>query len=261
MMGAGGTERMARDREKIKRGIYLLPTTFTVANLVAGFAAIIAISAGKVEFAALAIVAACIFDGLDGRVARWTNTTSEFGAQFDSLADVVSFGVAPALLVLEWGLGSLGRIGWVIAGLYVVCAAMRLARFNIGSRRPDPRYTVGLPSPPPAALLATGVLLLPQPKLDPAIAGVAIVTASLGLLMISHLRYRTFKDVDLRERRPFFYVLVLASIVMVLTVEPRWMLFVISAVYAVSGPLIAVRRALLPMRRDEAWQGAADGRR
>lgn len=248
------------DRRTPRRGVYLLPTTFTVANLVAGFAAIIAVTSGRFDLAATAIVAAAIFDGLDGRVARWTNTTSDFGAEFDSLADVVSFGVAPALLVLHWGMGSLGRIGWLIAGLYVVCAAMRLARFNIGARRPDPRYTVGLPSPPPAVVLATGVLVLPAPQAAVVVGAVAIVAASLGLLMISHLRYRTFKDVNLRRRKPFFYVLVLAAFVMVLTVEPRWALFGVSILFVLSGPLIAVRRAIFPARREE-WQGVADGGR
>jgi CDP-diacylglycerol--serine O-phosphatidyltransferase len=191
-----------------RRGIYLLPTLFTVGNMFCGYSSIVHSSIGKLEMAAVLIVIAGILDGLDGRIARLTGTTSEFGIQFDSLADIVSFGLAPALLAFHWGLPA-NRIGWSLAFLYVVCAAMRLARYNIQKPAADKRYFVGLPSP---------------------MAG--------GVLACLVFRYRSFHEVDLGNRRSYIYVLPIAAIVVAVVLSPRYVLLVCCTVYLVSSPLL-----------------------
>jgi len=222
---------------RFRRGIYLLPTIFTIGNLFFGFYSLVLAFRGDFERAALMIVVAGVLDGLDGRIARLTGTTTEFGNQFDSLADVVSFGVAPALLVYRWALLPLGRIGWLVTFLFLVCAAMRLARFNIQSSVGDKRFFAGLPSPSAAGALACVVFAFPlSPELIWVPISAAILIATLGLLMVSRFRYRSFKEFDLRSRRSYIYVLPLAVIVVAIALHPKGALLFFAALYLISAP-------------------------
>jgi CDP-diacylglycerol--serine O-phosphatidyltransferase len=227
---------MGRSR-RFRRGIYLLPTIFTIGNLFCGFYSLVLAFRGDFERAALMVIVAGVLDGLDGRIARLTGTTSEFGNQFDSLADVVSFGVAPALLAYRWALVPMGRIGWLVTFLFLVCAAMRLARFNIQANVGDKRFFAGLPSPSAAGALACVVFALPvSPGADWAPIAVAILVSTLGLLMVSRFRYRSFKEFDLRSRRSYLYVLPLAVIVVAIAIHPKGALLFFAALYLISAP-------------------------
>jgi len=224
-----------------RRGIFLLPTLFTVGNLFCGFTSLIQSSHGAFEFAAGLILIAGVLDLLDGRIARLTGTTSEFGLQFDSLSDLVSFGVAPAYLAWQWGLSPLHRLGWGIAFLFVVCAAMRLARFNLQVPGGGKRHFAGLPSPPAAAAVACtafAIPALPATRWVPFALGAGVVC--LAILMISRVRYRSFKDIDLKNRRSFVYILPLAIGVVATAYSPAAAAVFFAGAYAVSGPIGAV---------------------
>jgi CDP-diacylglycerol--serine O-phosphatidyltransferase len=223
---------------RFRRGIYILPTVFTVGNLFCGFGSVLQAYSGEFGWAALLIIIAGLLDGLDGRIARLTNTTSEFGIEFDSLADVVSFGVAPAFLAYSWALAPLERLGWWIAFVYLVCIAMRLARFNIQRTVADKRYFAGLPSPAAAGILSCVVFAFPAPPERGWASGlvVALVVVVSGLT-VSRLRYRSFKEVDLRNRRSYLYVLPLAVILVAILTLPEISLLVLGGVYLVSGPV------------------------
>ena len=200
-------------RKERRRGIYLLPNLFTTGALFSGFYAIVAGMHGKFEIAAIAIFVAMIFDGLDGRVARLTNTQSKFGAEYDSLSDMVSFGVAPALVMFSWALNELGKFGWAVAFIYVACAALRLARFNTQIDTADKNYFSGLASPAAAAVVAAMVWVSAEEgwvaaELPIGMALLAgILTAAMGFLMISSIKYNSFKGLDLRGRVPFVVML------------------------------------------------------
>lgn len=227
---------MATSRHR--RGIYLLPTLFTVANLFCGFSSLILSARGNFEQAALLIVVAAVLDGLDGRIARLTATTSPFGLEFDSLADIVSFGIAPALLSYHWALHPVARLGWLVAFLYVVCAAMRLARFNIGSSFVgDKRYFAGLPSPMAGSVLACFAFAFPQvPQSDWLVLLLALFVFAVALLMISRLRYRSFKELDLADRRSYIYVLPVAASLVAVAYHPKAALLLFSIAYLLSAP-------------------------
>ncbi|MFQ5489006.1 MAG: CDP-diacylglycerol--serine O-phosphatidyltransferase, partial [Gammaproteobacteria bacterium] len=199
---------------KRRRGIYLLPNLFTTAALFAGFYAIIAAIGGRYEAAGIAIFVAQFMDGIDGRVARLTNTQSDFGVEYDSLSDMIAFGLAPALVVYVWSLSSLGKLGWLAAFIYTAGAALRLARFNTQAGTADKAYFQGLPSPPAAALIAGLVWLCSDygiPGKDLAVF-VLLVTAAAGVLMVSNIRYHSFKDINLKDRVPFVAILVLVLV-------------------------------------------------
>ena len=236
------------------RTIYLLPNLFTTGGLFAGFFAIIAASQGRFEAACVAIFVAAILDGVDGRVARLTNTQSEFGVQYDSLADLVSFGMAPALVMYHWSLASLkfdgltaGRIGWLAAFLYAACAALRLARFNSQVAQVDKRWFIGLASPAAAGLMASFVwtchdLGWAGEDLRYAAIGVAVVA---GLLMVSRLRYNSFKGSGSgpkADRVPFFALLIAVAVLIALWIDPPKTLLAAAALYALSGPVLWFRR-------------------
>ncbi len=230
-------EEVQENGEKVRRkGIYLLPNLFTTAALFSGFYAIMSAMQGHFEFAALAIFAAMIFDGLDGRVARLTNTTSEFGVQYDSLSDMVSFGVAPALVMYQWALVDLGKFGVGAAFVYVAGAALRLARFNTQVGTVDSRYFVGLASPAAAAVVAGmvwagyDVAMSGRPSI---VAGV--ITALMGLLMVSNVKYSSFKKLDLRGRVPFVMMLAVVLIFGVVSIDPPRILLALFGLYAASG--------------------------
>jgi len=226
-----------RENRRQRRGIYLLPTCFTVGNLFCGFFGLVESARGQFEVAGILIVVAAVLDGLDGRIARLTGTTSEFGIQFDSLADVVSFGVTPAFLAYRWALVPFQRVGWLIAFLYVVCAATRLARFNLRRGVADKRYFIGLPSPPAAAVIASVAFAFPAPPESRTVsAALAALTTAVAVLMVSRLRYRSFKDLDLRNRRSYLVVLPIAAALVAVLTHPKGATLTIAAAYLVSGP-------------------------
>ncbi len=220
-----------------RRGIYLLPNSLTTGALFAGFYAVIAAMNGQFEGASLAIFIAMILDGLDGRVARMTNTQSDFGAEYDSLSDMISFGIAPALIMYTWSLSTLGKIGWIASFIYVVGAALRLARFNTQIGHADKRYFQGLASPASAGFLVGFVWLCTENN----IAGsslsylVLFFTAGAGLLMVSTIKYRSFKDLDLKNKVPFVTILIMVLIFVSIVYHPPFILFTIFALYSFSG--------------------------
>jgi CDP-diacylglycerol---serine O-phosphatidyltransferase len=232
--------RRATDKppRRFRRGAYLLPSMFTLANMFSGYACIVYAMRGELEKAAPLIGLAIIVDMLDGRVARMTGTTSQFGIEFDSLADVISFGVAPAILAFQWGLQPLGRLGWAAGFVFVAGAAIRLARFNIQTGSVDKKYFVGLPSPAAAAVPATTIFLYPQGFRSPleALAVLALVIVP-GLLMVSTIRFYSFKTLDLQSRRAY-PVLALLALGLALLSAHEVMLVVLSYTYMMSGPVM-----------------------
>lgn len=229
--------------EQKRRGIYLLPNLLTTAGLFSGFFAVVSSMNGRFEAAAVAIFVAMIFDGLDGRVARMTNTQSEFGAEYDSMADMVSFGVAPALVAYNWGLSGLGKIGWLAAFIYVAGAALRLARFNTQVGIADNRYFQGLASPAAAALVAGLIWVGVEYDVDGNDYGiiVALVTGLAGLLMVSNFKYNSFKEINLSGKVPFVALLLIMLIFVVVATEPALVLFIVFALYALAGPINTFR--------------------
>lgn len=224
--------------QKQRRGIYLLPNLFTTAALFGGFFAILAAMNGRFEHAALAIFVSMILDGLDGRVARMTNTQSNFGAEYDSLSDMVSFGLAPSLVVYQWALTDIGKAGWLAAFVYTAGTALRLARFNTQIGIADKRYFQGLPSPSAAAIMAGMVWV----AVDNDIAGndvsyiAALVSVLTGLLMVSNIRFHSFKEVDFRNKVPFFVMVIVMLGFALVLLQPPLVLFLVFLGYAISGP-------------------------
>lgn len=229
-------------RKERRRGIYLLPNLFTTGALFSGFYAIVSGMHGKFEIAAIAIFIAMIFDGLDGRVARLTNTQSKFGAEYDSLSDMVSFGVAPALVVFSWALNGLGKFGWAVSFIYVACAALRLARFNTQIDTADSNYFSGLASPAAAAVVAGLVwVCADEGWVGNDVPGVlvffaACLTAAAGFLMISSIKYHSFKGLNLRGRVPFVVMLAVIVGFGVFMVGEERALLLGFLLYALSGP-------------------------
>lgn len=226
-----------------RKGIFLLPNLLTTGGLFSGFYAIVASMNGHFEAAAVAIFVAMIFDGLDGRVARLTNTQSEFGAQYDSMSDMLSFGMAPALVAYNWGLADYGKFGWLAAFIYVACAALRLARFNANLGVTDGRFFQGLASPAAAAIVAGMVWCGSIYEIDGDNIGylVGVLTIVVGLLMVSNFRYNSFKDLNWRDRVSFLTILLVLLVFVVIASRPAEMLFGIFFIYACSGPITTIR--------------------
>jgi CDP-diacylglycerol--serine O-phosphatidyltransferase len=222
-----------------RRGIYLLPNLFTTAALFAGFYAIVQAMNGRYGESAVAIFVAGLLDGLDGRVARLTRTQSEFGAEYDSLSDMVSFGAAPALVLYEWALKDLGRFGWIAAFVYCAGAALRLARFNVNVEVVDKRFFQGLPSPAAAALVAGFVWLAHDNKIPLDAYGLQWVAAFLalygGLTMVSNAPFYSFKDVNFRKSVPFWAMLLIVLGFVLVSSDPPIVLFLLFCAYGVSG--------------------------
>ena len=241
--------------KKQRRGIYLLPNLFTTAALFAGFYAIVAGMQGQFETAAVAIFVAMVLDGVDGRIARLTNTESAFGAEYDSLSDVISFGLAPALVVFQWSLVNLGKLGWLAAFFYAAAAALRLARFNTQLGTADKRYFQGLPCPMAAAVMAGFVWFATDYGLSASdfVVITFAITISAGVLMVSNIRFHSFKELDLRGRVPFMAVLLVVLILVFIASDPPLVLFVAALGYAVSGPLLT----LVFIRRRRAERSTA----
>ncbi len=227
-----------------RKGIYILPSLFTTASLFAGFYAIVQGMNGNFDQAPLAIFIAMILDALDGRVARLTHTESDFGVQYDSLVDMVSFGIAPALIVYEWALSGMGKLGWLAAFIYAAGAGLRLARFNTQVGLGDRRYFHGLPSPAAAGVTMGLVWVLNSygvPGRDLSIL-VLVMTVLGGVLMVSKIRYRSFKDLDLRGRIPFVSILAVPLVFVLVFLDPPQVLFLVFLVYAFSGPVAVALR-------------------
>ena len=244
--------RPVEERTFSRRGIYLLPNLFTTAALFAGFYAIVAAINGTFELAAVSIFVAMVLYGMDGRIARLTNTQSEFGAEYDSLSDIVSFGLAPALVAYEWLLFELGKVGWLAAFVYTACAALRLARFNTQAKSEDNRFFQGLPSPAAAAVLAGVVWLGNTYELRESTISLSLllmVTFAVAALMVSNVRYNSFKDLDLRGRVPFMTVLLIVLGFVLVSLEPASVLCLLFVGYAISGPVVTLMQ--IRQRRQE----------
>lgn len=245
---------------KRRRGIYLLPNLFTTAGLFAGFYAVVSAMNGRFEAAAIAIFFAMVMDGFDGRIARMTNTQSDFGKEYDSLADMVSFGLAPALVMYQWALVPLHKIGFAGAFVFAAGAALRLARFNTQVGTVDKRYFQGLASPAAASLLAGLVwwgddagwtrenLAIPA----------LILTVSAGILMVSNIRYYSFKDLDLKGQVPFIKILLVAAVFVLVAGDPPRVLFAIALIYALSGPALTLIQ-LRKRRAERKHHGEGEG--
>lgn len=234
-----------------RRGIYLLPNLFTTAALFAGFYSIVAAINGRFEPAAVAIFIAMILDGMDGRIARITKTESDFGVQYDSLSDLASFGLAPALVIYQWSLSGLGKLGWLASFIYAAATALRLARFNTQAGNADKRFFQGLPSPAAAGLVAAMVWAGAAYGLQDGKAMFVFtfpLTVLAGLLMVSNIRYHSFKEIDLHGRVPFVAILVIVLVFVFIASEPPLVVLLLALSYAASGPILT----LAALRRHRA---------
>jgi len=241
--------RWSELRERRRQTIFLLPGLLTTGNLLCGFYSIVLTFDGRHQWAALALFIGMVLDMLDGKVARLTRTTTQFGVEFDSLADVVSFCVAPAFMLYTLALSSLGRTAWLGAVLFVICGALRLARFNVYSGVSDRRYFVGLPTPAAAGVVAAVVLLLGNDEISRwQGAAIAAGTYVVGILMVSTFRYYSFKEIDFARRRPTGVLLLVVLGVLIVATHPQWFLFLLFSAYVLSGPT----RPLWARRRDPA---------
>lgn len=231
-----------RSKKRNKKGIYILPNLFTTCSLFGGFYAIIAAIQGRYDAAAIAILISAIFDGLDGKIARFTNTTSQFGAEYDSLSDLVAFGVAPGLLAFQWSLKPFGRFGWLAVFLYIICGALRLARFNIQKSNLESRHFKGLPIPGAAIFIATLVLFtnsldgLSENKYTIILSTIYL----LSFLMVSTIDYLSPKGLELFKQKPFNGLVATILLFIVVAYKPALMLFVFSTMYVISGPAITL---------------------
>ncbi len=247
-------EMVSENGHKVRRrGIYLLPNLFTTGALFSGFYAVIAGMHQNFEAAAIAIFVAMALDGLDGRVARLTNTTSEFGLQYDSLSDMVSFGLAPALVMFSWAMAPLGKFGWAAAFAFAACAALRLARFNTKASSTDKRYFIGLSSPAAAAIVASIVWSGHDWQVSTEFAVLAaLVTLVAGLLMVSNIKYSSFKGIDFKGRVPFVAMLAMILVFVVITIDPPRILLGMALTYGLSGPVLWAWSKLRAQRRGAA---------
>ena len=239
--------RGKRQNRRFQRSVFLLPSMFTVGNLFCGYACIVYAMRADYGPAAVFIGVATLLDLLDGRIARLAGAASEFGGEFDSLADVTSFGVAPAVLVFAWGLEPLGRLGWAVGFLYVTATALRLARFNVQTANPDKRYFVGMPSPAAAGVLASTVFVWPAGFEIPQAPLVALAVVFVpALMMVSRLRFRSFGALTLRPGRSYLVLLQFAFLIAAIAVQPGPVLFIMAYSYLASGPIGFVLGRLKP---------------
>lgn len=225
--------------EGMRKGIYILPNLFTTGSLFAGFYSMVATMNGDYRTAAIWVLVSSIFDGLDGKVARLTGTSSKFGVEYDSLADLVAFGVAPGILMYSWALKPFGRLGWLAAFLFVVCGALRLARFNVQVNTVESKRFVGLPIPAAASMVSATVLLFNHFGWPGSFKKLAILILIylLAFLMVSNFRYYSFKDPGLIKRQPFVFLVLAILLLIVIAAEPVLMLFLVFICYIFSGPL------------------------
>lgn len=233
----------SKGKKRVGMHIYVLPNLLTIVNMFFGFFAIVYSINGNFTWAAYAIVVGAIFDQLDGRVARATNSTSRFGAELDSLSDLITFGLAPGLMLFLWSLEPFGRLGWLASFFYLSCGALRLARFNVQSDTLEKGYFQGLPIPMAAGIVASSVLAFEDLELDAARHwGLLAMTFGLGFVMVSTFRYRSFKDIDFRNRLPFRYLPVGVFILAMTAIRPETTLFVLFITYATLGAVFGIWR-------------------
>ena len=241
-------------RRPLRRGVYLLPSVFTIGNMLLGFYAVVlgfrAYDTGGDHLfarAALLVFVAAIVDGLDGRIARMVGTESDFGREYDSLADAVTFGVAPALLTFFWGLHELGRIGWLVPLFFMVCCVTRLARFNVQVRVIDSRYFVGLPAPAAACSICSILFFSPNREWHVYVVGLVLVSlVVVGLLMVSTFRYKSFKKFDLKRRWSYRALIPVAAVILVTAIEPKASFLAMAVLYTASGPVAGLWGRLRP---------------
>ena len=235
-----GTQKLSR-HINANVNIYILPNLLTTASMFCGFYGIIHAIKGKFIIAAYAIVAAAIFDLLDGRVARLTNATSKFGAQYDSLSDLISFCVAPGLLLFLWSLQPFGRIGWLASFFYVACGALRLARFNVQQEVSDPAYFEGLPTPMAGGIVASSVLAFTDLQFEASKSlAILAMTFLLGFVMVTSFNYRSFKNLDLKQRLPFRYLVAGVFLFAIIAIHPEVTLFILFLTYAILGAVCGI---------------------
>lgn len=229
--------------------IYVLPNLLTTTNMFFGFMSIIYAIRGEYSFGSYAIVAAAVFDLLDGRVARLTDTTSQFGAEYDSLCDLISFGMAPALIMYLWALQPFGRLGWLASFVFVACGALRLARFNVQSTDEKSHFQ-GLPIPMAAGIVASSVLCFKDLEMDASRNWLLLfMTFLLGITMVSQFRYKSFKDVNLKQKQPFTYLVLGVMIIILVAIRPEVMLFAMFFSYAMLGAIMGVFHKTTEKRR------------
>ena len=235
-------KKKKRTSKRGRKGIFILPNLFTSASLFGGFYSIIATIQSRYEAAAIAIIIAAIFDGLDGRIARFTKTTSHFGTEYDSLSDLVSFGVAPAILAFLWALAPFGRLGWLAAFMYVICGALRLARFNVEKSGLKSSYFKGLPIPAAACFIASLILFSSTINVFSERRDIVIIVMIyiLSFLMVSSLNYMNFKEFNIRNQKPFNVFVAVILIFIVIAYKPKVLLFLILLLYILSGPIIGL---------------------
>ncbi|MCX7982425.1 MAG: CDP-diacylglycerol--serine O-phosphatidyltransferase [Syntrophales bacterium] len=244
-------------RDRMKKGIFILPNLITTIGLFAGFSAIVSAMNGRYEMAAILVFVAAGLDAVDGRIARLTKTTSKFGAEYDSLSDLVAFGVAPAILMYMWSLSSYGKWGWLVAFLYVVCGALRLARFNVQIGLIESRVFNGLPIPGAACVLAATVLLYYKLGGEGRFESLSVLAGMfvLSLLMVSSIKYYSFKDLNWLARKPFTSLLVIILVMIVIAAEPQIMVFTFVVGYSLSGPVWYLYRL---SRRGVCWMAGKE---
>ncbi|MBF0506964.1 MAG: CDP-diacylglycerol--serine O-phosphatidyltransferase [Nitrospirae bacterium] len=230
-------EGLDKADKKPKKGVYLLPNTLTLCGMFSGFFAIMSAINGNFLYAAWAIVVANVFDGLDGWIARLTNTSTRFGIELDSLSDLVAFGVAPSIMMYKWSLGPFGRLGWAAAFLFVACGALRLARFNVQTGAPGSKAFKGMPIPAAATILSSIIIFyyefwegMPQKN-----AFFPVITIVLSLLMVSTLKHHGLKEIDFREKKPFWFLVIFVLILFVLLIHPPTAIFIFAMAYLVWG--------------------------
>jgi CDP-diacylglycerol---serine O-phosphatidyltransferase len=254
------TRRSSLRRDRFRRGIYLLPNLFTTMNMFCGFYAMVAAIEGKFVAAAYAVIIAGVFDNLDGKIARATHSTSKFGVELDSLADLVSFGVAPGLLMYLWALQPLGRMGWLAGFLFVVCGALRLARFNTQVGTVDSGYFMGLPIPAGAGMNAVTVLFCHKigvlPQSYPLVFLIMIYV--LSFMMVSTVKYPSFKNAALFRNRNFNVLVASILVLMFIAAQPPIALFLFGVMYVASGPIVTIRRQRLARRQAESGDQEED---
>lgn len=249
--------RAHRLRQRVGMHIYVLPNLITTLNMFFGFFALIYAIRGEFVWSAYAIVGAAVFDLLDGRVARMTRSTSKFGAEYDSLCDLVSFGVAPGVLLYLWALQPFGRIGWLVSFLFTACGALRLARFNVQANIVEKAYFQGLPIPMAAGIVASSVLAWNDLGWDPQQSILLLImTVLLAFVMVSTFRYRSFKDLDLRERLPFRYLVLGVGVFALIAVRPEVNLFILFMTYALLGAIFGILGWGRAPRRRKIPEGA-----
>ena len=258
LMGDEGLSPESAEGEEVviharARGVYVLPNLFTTAGVFAGFYAIMQAQLGQYEAACVAIYVAMVMDIVDGRLARLTNTQTEFGSQYDSLADMVSFGVAPALILFDYALHDMGRLGSLIAFVYIACAALRLARFNVAKSN-DKRFFIGVPSPGAAAMIATVIWVMVDYQIRPDFFKyiLGLLMLLLALAMVSNIKYRSFKDIEVREQIPFIGLTVLVIVIAIIYMDPPLAFLLIGGSYIFGGAIVYCYKKILKFKRRES---------